>query len=501
MKSGFEHDEIVLHVIFNRLTARGLIHPTWSRIPRGGRRIMPRVLTCLIAACLLSLFSPAMTGADDSSSDELVRLIVKLIHDSDREFRAAGLEKVRTSAKGAAATQFFAEQLKSLDAQGQTALLSALADRSDATARGAVVALFTSSPDEQVRAAAITAIGSLGTVADLPLLIKTMSTASGGEQAAARKSLVQIRGEAVNKSLAAELKSAAPNVKASLIEILAARRAGDELPALVAATVDDNSQVRSAAMSALGQIGNPEQVAPMLPGVLKAEKGGERDNAERNVALICSRLDNEDRRGEVIINALKTVAAADRDELLPLVGRVGGRKLINFVGDFASETDPDRRRLGIDALSKWPDASVADKLLEIADKAADPAERRLAFQGYVKISATRDNRPDKQRLDRMMQAMKAAKTPEEQLLVINRTRTAYAVESVRFVLPYVDEPKFSETACETIVEIAHHREVRDPNKAEFDKVLDKVIAVTKDPVVVDRAQRYKRGETWERPKK
>ena len=139
--------------------------------------------------------------------------------------------------------------------------------------------------------------------------------------------------------------------------------------------------------------------------------------------------------------------------------------------------------------------------MEIANKTADPAERSQAFQGYVKISATRDGRNDKQRLERMQEAMKSARTPEEQMLVINRTRTAYAVESVRFVLPFVDEPQFAQLACETIVEIAHHREVRDPNKAEFDKVLDRVIEITKDPVVVDRAQRYKRGETWERPKK
>ena len=430
-----------------------------------------------------------------------MRVRLDIILDPDREFRAAGLEKVRTSAKGASATQLFAEQLKNLDASGQTALLNALADRADQAARTAVLELFAASQDEQVRASAISAIGSLGGVADLPLLIKTMSAASGAEQGAARRSLVQIRGDAINKSLVSEMKSAAPGVKASLIEVLATRRASDELPALVAATVDDNAQVRGAAMSALGQIGSPEQIAPMLPGVLKAQKGGERDNAERNITLICARIDNEDQRGALIIEALKNVDAADRDELLSLVGRVGGRKLINFVGDIASETDPDRRRLGIDALSKWPDASVADKLLEIVNKATDPAERRLAFQGFVKIAATRDNRNDKQRLDRMKEAMKAAKTPEEQLLVINRTRTAYAVESVRFILPYVDEPKFTEIACETIVEIAHHREVRDPNKAEFDKILDKIIEVTKDSVVVDRAQRYKRGETWERPKK
>jgi hypothetical protein len=40
--------------------------------------------------------------------------------------------------------------------------------------------------------------------------------------------------------------------------------------------------------------------------------------------------------------------------------------------------------------------------------------------------------------------------------------------------------------------------VRDANKAEVDKILDKVIATSKDPVVVERANRYKRGETWDR---
>ena len=460
-----------------------------------------KALQWFIVLCVCTVLPAASLHADEKASDALVKMIVKLIGDSDREFRAAGLDQVRTSAKGAAATQTFANQLKTLDAEHQIALLSALSDRGDVAARTAVVELIASSKDESVRASAINSLGRLGTAADLPLLIKTLSAVSGAEQSAARRSLVQMVGDSINKTLAAELKSSAPGAKSALIEILATRRATDTLPALVAATVDDNAQVRSAAMSALGQIGRVEQIAALLPGVLKAQKGGERDNAERNVALICSRIDNEDQRGSRVNEALKTVAAADRDELLPLVGRVGGRKLIDFVGDIASEQDPTRRKFGINALSNWPDASVADKLLEIANKTTDAAERNQAFQGYVKISATRDNRNDAQRLDRMREAMKAARSPDERLLVINRTRTAYAVDSVRFVLPYLEQPEFAQLTCETIVEIAHHREVRDPNKAEFDKVLDKVIATTKDPVVVDRAQRYKRGETWERPKK
>ena len=71
---------------------------------------------------------------------------------------------------------------------------------------------------------------------------------------------------------------------------------------------------------------------------------------------------------------------------------------------------------------------------------------------------------------------------------------------MRFALPYVDQPKYANEACRTIVELAHDRKLRDDNKAEFHAALDKVIATTKDPVLIDRASRYKRGQTWVRPK-
>ena len=445
------------------------------------------------------LVLPTASLRADEKSDELVSLVVGLLGNDDTDFRAAGLDQVRSGAKGPGATKVFAAQLSKLNAPAQVALLGALADRGDAAARSAILELLAASREITVRVAAINALGTLGSSSDLPLLIQSLSVPSNPEQAAARSSLTQMRGEEVSSALAAEIGEAAPAVKAALIEVLATRRAKSALPAFIAATVDDNAQVRGAALAALGQIGQPEQLAAMLPGVLKASKGGERDNAEKNVAIVCSRIENEDQRGDALIKALASVDVASRDQLLALIGRVGGKKLVDFVAEIATSDDAARRKLGIAALSKWPDASVADKLLEIATKATDPAERAQSFQGYVKISATRDKRTDRQRLDRMKQALKAAKTPDEQALVINCARTAYDVETLRFVLPFVEQQAFAQSACETIVELAHHREIRDPNKAEFDKALDKVIQTSKDAIVVDRANRYTRGETWTRP--
>lgn len=464
---------------------------------------MPRrwVFTLLAAfsaaASIQGLTAAQATGA----GDELVERIIQLIHSHDREFRAAALEQVRTAARGEASTRKFAEQLPKLEPAAQAELMRALADLGDVAARPAVLETLAASKDEEVRSAALAALGEIGTAQEIPALVNAMSASTDASRQAARTALIRMRGAAAVKALAEAAKSGEPQTRAMLIELLATRRATGEMPLFLAAGLDDNPQVRGAALNALGQLAGREQLAAMIPAVLKAQKGGERDAAERNVADVCARIGNENERADFLIAAIQPMDAGRRDELLSLLGRVGGKRLIDFVGEIATGPDAARRLLAIDALSKWPDAGPADKLLEIANQTTDAAEREQAFQGYVKISAARDRRSDKERLNRMKQALEAARTPEEKSLVINRCRTAYDVETVRFLLPYVDQKPFDQVACETIVEIAHHREVRDPHKGEFDKALDKVMMVSHDPVVVDRAGRYKRGETWVRPKK
>lgn len=454
-----------------------------------------RVLV-LFTVALVSLSTPAAAHGDD-----LAGQIVQLLANPDREFRAAALEQVRSAAGGAEQTRLFAAQLPKLEAAAQPELIVALADRGDTAARPALVELLDTSKSEDVRAAALAALGEIGSVEDLPTLVKALKAPSAAEQQAARTALRRMRGEPVVKTLAEDAKTADPQTRADLIDVLAARRAASAMPVFVSAATDDDERVRGAAMTALGQLGGPEQLTPMIPAVLKAQRGGERDAAERHVAAVAARIENVDRRGDALIAAIDKIDAAQRDELLSLVGRVGGQRLIDFVGQIATGDDAARRRLAIDALSKWPDASPADKLLDIANHATEPDEREQAFEGYVKLSAARDGRSDKQRLERMKQAMQAARTAQEKSLVINRCRTAYSVDTLRFVLPYASQAPFAQVVCETIVELAHHREIRDPNKAEFDKALDLVIKTSEDPVVIDRAQRYQRGETWERPKK
>ena len=65
-------------------------------------------------------------------------------------------------------------------------------------------------------------------------------------------------------------------------------------------------------------------------------------------------------------------------------------------------------------------------------------------------------------------------------------------------MPSLDTPPLAESAAKGVVELAHQQKLRDANKPEFTAALDRVLAVAKDPVTRERAERYLQGKTWER---
>ncbi|HKD36750.1 MAG TPA: HEAT repeat domain-containing protein, partial [Pirellulales bacterium] len=242
----------------------------------GDRMVSRFALACAFAGALV--VGRFVAAADDSS--DVVGVVINLLGDKDKDVRAIGLQQVREEAKGNAATKQFAAALPKLAPDAQAALLRALGDRGDAAARPAVLDMLKSS-DESVRAAALFALGPLGTTDDVVVLIRALDSQSKAEKQAAHESLVRMSGDAASRAIIAALPSAKPAVRADLIAILTARRAGFAAPQVVTAALDNDAVVRTAAMSALAQLGKPDDVPAMLRGVLKASSGEERAAAER----------------------------------------------------------------------------------------------------------------------------------------------------------------------------------------------------------------------------
>ncbi|MEX1224101.1 MAG: HEAT repeat domain-containing protein [Pirellulales bacterium] len=444
------------------------------------------------------LWHPLAAVAEDANED-LIKLVVGLLTEDDRAMRALGFEQVRSAAPGGTATERFAAELPNLPAEAQVGLLSALATRGDGAARPAVVALLEGTEDDAVRVAAIEALGPLGRADDAKPLTRLLGDGSAAEQKAATTSLIQLTDDGAVAAILAELKAAPPTTQVKLIDVLLARRSKDAVPELLTAAVAEDARVRAAAMNALGQLADGEHVAGMVQGVLKAEPGREQADAEKCLMFVCARIEDPAQQAAPLLAAMEELSETDRRTMLSALGRVGGPGALKMVEEAISSDDSQLHSLGIKAISNWPDASIAPRLLELAKTDEHEGHRITALRALMRVAPLPDDRTDAERLELLKTAMSISERDAEKILALDRARAIRTPESLRFVLPYVDQSPYAEQACLSIVELAHHRGLREPNKEEFHKALDKVIETSQDATVIDRAKRYKKDETWVRP--
>jgi len=446
----------------------------------------------LVCALLVLAFAPL----DRAIAQDAVGMILELVGREDVDFRSLGLEGIRHGAKGEDATRRFAALLADRTPERQVELLRALADRGDPAAIPAVKALLNASRDPAVRTAAIGVLGATGGGAEVAVLGKSLA-ATDPERAAARRALIMLRGDDALQPMIEVAKSGEPAVRPLAIDILAERRARAAVPLCATAAIDADAAVRRAAMRALGKLGGPDEVPSMVQGFLTAPAGSERNDAEKSLVTVCTENPGNSRAAESFLAVFKAAGDADRESLLSPLGRIGGKGALAIVDELLA--DPAKRDLGIKALTRWPDATVSDKLLELLAAAQDSAERDILLGALIRIAPLPDNKlNDKQKFELVQKVMPLCRKDEERAKLVERVNAIRTVEAFRFVLPFLDDPKLTEPACKSVVELAHHQKLRDAHKDDFAKALDKVIATTKNPELVERATRYKEGKTWER---
>lgn len=480
----------------------------WSRprdgvIPATPRHLRPaaprRGLVLIVAGLVVGCLTPPARAVDAPAA--AIDMVVTLLGDLDPVRREIGLEAVRHGVRGAIATRRFAELLASLDAPRRAELLAALAERGDPAAVPAAAALLGSADDPRVRSAAVRVLGVLGRASEVPALVAALE-ATGSEQAAAVRGLQVIGGPDVPATLRQAAGAAPAAARAALLRILAERRDRSALPIFVAAATADDAAVRTAALEALARLGGAAEVNGVVAALLAATPGGNRDAAERTLVAICTTAPGHEAAAPVFLARFRSATDAERGPLLPALARVGGAGALEIVDGLVADTDAGRRRLGLEALSLWPDATVAGRLLDLLGRTDDQAERDVLVDGLIRIAPRPDNGlDDARRLDLLRRTMELCRRDQDRARVLERANAIRVIETLRFVVPYLDDPGLAQPACLSVVELAHHQKLREDHKPEFTTALDRVIAVAKNPEHVERAEAYKLGKTWERRKR
>ena len=122
-----------------------------------------------------------------------------------------------------------------------------------------------------------------------------------------------------------------------------------------------------------------------------SKDGGDREEAQRAVIMICTRFAEYDHGPEPVLAVYDTASAEEKAVLLPLLGRIGGAEGLR------ADPGGDRRRrrqwreVGLSALCNWPNAHAADDLLKLAETAKDKDHRRRFLRAFAQVVAIRSD--------------------------------------------------------------------------------------------------------------
>ncbi len=428
-------------------------------------------------ACAVSSLSSA---AEEDPNAAMITMVTELINDKDHDMRALGFQQVREEVPGEAATKQFAALVKGLAPDAQAGMLEALGDRKDAAARPTILESL-NSKDEGVRSAAIKALGSLGTAADVPLLAGKTAGDSNAEKDAARGSLVRMRGDGANKAIVAAMAKAEPKVRVALLGVLAARNARESLPEVLKSVQAEDADVRSAALGALRFLAD-EKNAAAISDILKAAKDdGERGKAELALLAVCSR--SGEASAEAIIAAMADADVPSQVALLHALARASGAKSLEAIVAQLKDDDEAVRDEAVRMLAGWPDAAAVPHLLKIARTDKSKRHQILAIRGLARLSGPLGDKPADMKT--LAELAKLSKRPEEKCLVLGVLSGVGTSESLALVTPSLDDPALAEEAALAAVMIAET--IKDGDKSKLKAAVEKAGKKAKDQKLRDRA--------------
>ncbi len=356
-----------------------------------------------------------------------------------------------------------------------------------------VVLSIIKSDKPELRLAGLRCLRMVGDKSVIPLLLDQLSGEDEVAEAA-QKVLADLPRSEVVPALLAALDSR-PEIRPRVIGVLKTLRCYDAIEPLVEIAAQSDPAVYDPALDGLRGIADPDKtdIPRLVKLLLKTSDGRHRDEAAKTILIVCDKLPAGADRSELVLAALARVDGSEAPKYLPLLGRLGGAKSLAMIQAALKSEDATIQESAVRALCNWPNADVADKLLEIAKDSPSKAFRHWALRAYIRVITLKSERPAAKTLAMLQDAMKLAQSTDDKRLAVERAATVRTIESVDWIAQYLDDPTLAQAACKSIVELAHHRFLRHPNIKRFRPILEKVAKISNDPTIAERAKRYRLG--------
>jgi HEAT repeat protein len=381
-------------------------------------------------------------------------------------------------------THVLISSLPALPLPRRTQVIRMLGDRGDPSARDALVQ-SASGNGTAMRAAALLALGRTGDVSTIPLLLAAASDSEAEIVAAAQQAMVALPGNDIDAAVEAAFVSSEGSLRRNLIDVIGQRRIKSAAAALTPLTNDPDLPTRLAALRALGEVIDSQQLPVLIARLLPPGVPEERETVQQALRAVCRRAVDKDACARQLQNSLPQFERDTKLFLIELLGTVGGSAARDTVIALARDAEETIQDAAIRELGRWRTPDVAPGLIDLARSAPQEKYRVRALRGYLRVIRQMDL-PDTDKLTMFCQAMEDATRSEERLLAIETLGRISTPEALEEAVKRLEQEELRGGACAAAVAIAE-RIVGDHAVAVAEP-MRRVLAATNDPEITRRAQ-------------
>ena len=379
-----------------------------------------------------------------------VPLLLEQLQSSDKRLFALGLTTARELA-GSEATAALVAELGRAAPQRQALLVQALADRGDVSALPAVLQMARGGA-APAHIAALGVVKRLGDATCIPTLLEVTGDDNADVAEAAKATLEVLPGDDVNRDLTARLNQATGKTRRVLIELAGLRRL-DAQPALLKAVDDPDAATRAAALTALGETVELDNLDVLLKRVVAPQNSSDTEVAKQALRAASVRMPDREACAEKLAAAMSQAPESAKATMLQILSSMGGTRSLQAVGAAAKKSTPELQDAASQMLGEWMTVDAAPVLLDLAKSSTEAKYQIRALRGYIRL-ARQFTMSDEDRVAMCRAAMQTATRDAERKLVLEVLERYPSIDMLKLAVDTAKTASLKNDASATALAIA-----------------------------------------------
>jgi hypothetical protein len=241
---------------------------------------------------------------------------------------------------------------------------------------------------------------------------------------------------------------------------------------------DADDETRAAALTALGSVVGPSDLASLVTRVVTPRNAKDVATAQQALRAACTRMPDREVCAKQLVAAMSQAPVSAQCALLEILGAMGGSEALAAMGRAAREPNPEKQDVASRLLGEWMTVDAAPVLLDLASTATDAKYETRALRGYIRL-VRQFTLPDTQRAEMCRAALKAAKRDAEKKLVLEVLERYPSLDMLKLATEAAKTPSLKPEAVAASLTIAQKLGVKSPEVQQL------LAAVGQDPVSVE----------------